>query len=692
MNRHSLLVLSVLVVGCGTGVVGALPTTQTDVLAVAVPLALSHTTVESGTTLTGSITYLNSTQETQLVTAMSIEAVPPDVAPDLGPVDTLVPVRDQVSVAPGETVTLQSSRTFSDTDSTGTWEAIASFKSNGIRHQGPGVHFVHHGRDAGGSVPTDAGLGTSPPPDAGVTTPPPPDAGVSTGGIVEPVTPGSGDVTFTIRADSDVHAISPLIYGVNQVTDLATTQRGVGLVRAGGNRWTAYNWENNASNAGIDYQNQNDSFLVQTSSAGDAPGEGVRLRATPALASGAAAMVTIPIQGYVAADKLGNGDVNQTSGYLQSRFKQTVARKGSAFSLTPDTTDAFVYQDEFVNWLKTQYPTAFSATAPRILFSLDNEPDLWFDSHPRIQPASVLPAVLIAKNIEFATAVKAVIPTATITGFVSYGYAGFMTLQSTYSGDFTAYYLDQMRLAGTAAGKRLIDVLDLHWYPEATGDGQRITGNSVSAGSVQARVQAPRSLWDPTYTETSWVANSEGAPLRLIPQMKARIAAHYPGTKLAFTEYSYGGATDISGAIAQADVLGIFGREDVYLATFWDLSAPSTMIYAGMRAFTSYDEAGAHFGDTSVRATTSNVASTSVYASIDAARPDRMVIVAINKTGAPLTASITLAAHGTYTGAQVFRLTAASTSLQAAGTVSTTTRNGLLYQLPAYSISVLVPR
>jgi len=359
-----------------------------------------------------------------------------------------------------------------------------------------------------------------------------------------------------------------------------------------------------------------------------------------------------------------------------------VAQKNAAFSLTPDTTDGAVYQDEFVNWLKVQYPDAFAAGSPRILLSLDNEPDLWSETHPRIQSSPVSAATLIAKNIEFAAAAKAVIPTAVITGFVSYGYYGFMALQGEYSGDFTSHYLDEMRLAGAAANKRLIDVLDLHWYPEATGDGQRITGTGTSAGS----------LWDPSYRETSWVASSEGGPVRLLPQMKERIAAHYPGTKLGFTEYSYGGGAHISGGIAEADVLGIFGREDVYLANFWSLAASEGFIYAGMRVFTSYDEAGARFGDTSVRATSSNVEATSVYASIDAARPGRMVIVAINKTSAPVTAALSLAAYGTYTSARVYCLTSASTTIQPAAAISATTRNGFFYQMPAYSVSVLVPQ
>ena len=54
-------------------------------------------------------------------------------------------------------------------------------------------------------------------------------------------------VTFTINAAADVHPISKYIYGVNQ--EIAGNYAGATQSRLGGNRWTAYNWENNASNA-----------------------------------------------------------------------------------------------------------------------------------------------------------------------------------------------------------------------------------------------------------------------------------------------------------------------------------------------------------------------------------------------------------------------------------------------------------
>ncbi|WP_434047942.1 MULTISPECIES: glycoside hydrolase family 44 protein [Sorangium] len=548
----------------------------------------------------------------------------------------------------------------------------------GASGSGAGASGSGTGASGGGTGAASSGQGGHPP-----------------AGLVEPGDPGPGDVTFTVRADQGVRPISPLIYGVNWAEDLDGEQRGTTVVRMGGNRMTAYNWENNASNAGSDYMHQNDAHLVGNSPNGDVPGEAVRVLAEDALTHGAAFIATIPLCGYVAADKDGDGDVNQTANYLETRFHPTIARKGAPFSSSPDLGDDAVYQDEFVAWMKQAFPDAFQGEVANVLFSLDNEPDLWNHTHERIHPEPVTYAELVDKNIEFASAIKDVAPNALVTGFVSYGYSGYVSLQGApdADGNFIEHYLDAMKAAEASAGRRLVDVLDLHWYTEIYANGERITGADASPESVEARVQAPRSLWDPTFVEDSWIANDVvNGPIMLLPWLRGLIDAHYPGTALGFTEYNFGGGNHISGAIAQADALGVFGREGVFVATIWDPGDEVSMLRAGVRAFTSYDGQGARFGDTSVHAETSDVAKATVYASIDEADPSRMVLVAINKTTAPLTAAVTLAAYGTYAAVDVWQLTAAEADLVAAAPITPGATNAFTYAMPAHSVSVLVPR
>jgi hypothetical protein len=495
-------------------------------------------------------------------------------------------------------------------------------------------------------------------------------------------------VDFTIDPTQGQHSISRFIYGID--SSVAGATPGFTLERAGGNRWTAYNWENNASNAGSDFMFQNDDYL----GGGSTPGGAVLPILQNANDHNAAALITVPINGYVAADTNGGGDVrNSGPNYLQTRFKQEMPTKGAPFTLTPDPNDPFVYQDEFVNWVNTNFPAGQTDANRPIWYSLDNEPDLWSETHAEVHPAPLTYAELVQKSIDYATAIKSVAPGSLVFGPVNYGWTGYVNLQQAPDAggrDFQTFYLSQMAAASQAAGERLIDALDVHWYPEATGGGVRITEDNTSPDVVAARLQAPRSLWDPTYTETSYITRDfTGGPIDLIHRLDGKIDANFPDTKLAVTEYNYGAGDDISGGIAQADVLGVFGREGVYAASQFPLLDSEPFVGGAFQMFRNFDGQNSAFGDTSVSATTSDVENSSVYASTDSANPNVLTLVAINKTGSALPANLHL--NGVPAGAlaKFYTLTSASSSPQAAGQATIADPAAFAYTMPAYSVTTI---
>ena len=143
--------------------------------------------------------------------------------------------------------------------------------------------------------------------------------------------------------------------------------------RAGGNRWTAYNWETNASNAGSDYIYNNDNYL----SSSNVPAEAVRSFVAGDQGFGLASLVTVQLQGLVSADE--SGQVSVTNPPDMTRFKTVVDKKitisSVPFTTSPDTSDAFDYMDEFVWAMDQKLPGIFDAnpTLPTFV-SLDNEP------------------------------------------------------------------------------------------------------------------------------------------------------------------------------------------------------------------------------------------------------------------------------------------------------------------------------
>jgi len=483
------------------------------------------------------------------------------------------------------------------------------------------------------------------------------------------------DVVFTIQPAVQF-PISRFIYGANFLTDGgpgtegqapwygATLPTGLTLNRLGGNRLSAYNWRINASNAGRDYRYQNDRMLGASSSEGDA----VRTRMQASIKRGAAMLVTVPMLPFVAGDASGIAldSAESTAGKrLADHFVPNRA------SRNPGDPPKAVYQDEFVRWLDGAFPALKTSSTTPAFFSLDNEPDIWHDTHEEImtrrggRPALQNYVEFVATSMEYARAIKKSMPQAVVFGPAVATYTGVLTLgryptpdPTQGSRSFLEFYLERMRGEELRTGRRLLDVLDVHWYPaNGTRAGEVTNDYAVQNDDmINARVQAPRSLWDPTFDEDSWVSKTTSGPIALIPRLKKMIATFYPGTKIAISEYYYGRGGDISGGIAQADVLGILGREGVFAASLWPQAGVWSQPYGGVgdrayayvfgafRLFRNFDGAGSTFGDTGVRATTSDVVNSSVYASRDS--KGRLVLVAINKTAETVRARLAIAGDG----------------------------------------------
>jgi hypothetical protein len=237
---------------------------------------------------------------------------------------------------------------------------------------------------------------------------------------------------------------------------------------------------------------------------------------------------------YSSADNNGNVDVSvPLATRLANRFKEIVFAKGSAFTVIPSTTDAFVYMDEFV-WAMDQKfggQNIFSGGSNPVFVSLDNEPELWSSTHLEVQgPSIVAPATYIARAIDLAKALKTQFPQMTIFAPAHYGFQGIYSWQvrsqnigccfvvdnhdlkqgsisATPGGSnwFPDLYLAQASAASVAFGKPLLDVYDFvrmlcfcvvalmfggvkHWYPEIYDSGGARTVNMAGTTLTPAQV------------------------------------------------------------------------------------------------------------------------------------------------------------------------------------------------------------
>jgi hypothetical protein len=503
------------------------------------------------------------------------------------------------------------------------------------------------------------------------------------------------NITYNVNTDAARTPISKYIYGSNFIAGADYTIR-----RSGGNRLTAYNWENNWSNAGADWYFENDQYMSPST----IPGKAITDFHDLSISQGQDSIVTLQMAGYVSAAIWRQINLD-TEAAPSIYFKQVVFAKGAPFCSppgSPDTTDANVYMDEFVNFLVSKYGHAGEPNGVKF-YCMDNEPDIWSDgsggaTHPEVHPAHPTCTEYKDKSVELSIAVKNVDPNAQMLGPVSYGFNGYRTFQNAPDWAaplsngydwFLDYYLDKMEANSVVAGKRLLDALDVHWYPEAQdGNGNRITNNVNTTEMYSARMQAPRSLWDSDYHEISWIEQWYSQWLPILPPLKNSINTYYPDTNLSFTEYAYGGEDHYSGGIATADVLGIFGKYGVYLATYW---GNGTYVDAAIKIYRNYDGNHSTFGDTSVSASMSNKVDSSIYASASTTDPNTLHLIVINKNfDSAIKGTFKITSPQNFVSGRVWRFNSSGPIVTETAAITNIANNAFTYTIPHLTVCHIV--
>ncbi len=513
----------------------------------------------------------------------------------------------------------------------------------------------------------------------------------------------AGDqVTLTVDAGKGRHAISALVYGVNfasQVPGLKKAFR-VPVDRWGGNSTSRYNYTNNTYNTGSDYYFEN---IV-------AGGDGTlnsfiktdRKRHSRSL-------VTVPMVGWVSKDSPSEHPFTcsfpRTDFPSQNDFDFWDSNCGNGVNggtnLTADpTTTSRAAGPDFVQQMVSHLVSSYGAARHGGVrfYDLDNEPDLWNSTHRDVHPDPLSESELWSKSQATARAVKNADPTADVVGPSDWGWCAYYYSAvdncggSTHDRDahggipFGQWYLKQFARAQKTSGTRLLDYFDEHFYPQENGVALSPAGD---AATQTLRLRSTRALWDPRYVDESWISEANGGkPLAWIRTMRAWVKKRYPGTKTAITEYNWGALDSINGALAQADVLGIFGRERLGLATLWGpTKARDPWAYA-FRMYRNYDGHGGRFGGTSVRAASSNQDRLAVYA---ATRGDgALTMMVINKTGSAIRAPIKLQHFAAGQKAHVFRYSSAHLHAIVRGSGLAVTGRRLTTTYPGSSITLLV--
>ncbi len=454
--------------------------------------------------------------------------------------------------------------------------------------------------------------------------------------------------SFVLDCRAPGHRISPLVYGT--AYRLEETPRGWEIgssaVRWGGNPTSRYNWK-------VDAWNTNHDWFFRNVSR---PGKGMfpdfwretKRRGLPVA-------VSVPMVGWVAKDDTSYSFPVSVYGPQQSAAPELpdagngVRKDGQPIAADPARTSIPFGAVQSEEWVRKLEASGGGARE----YILDNEPMLWHETQRDVHPAAATYDEVLERTVAFASAIRRAAPHAKIAGPTAWGWLAYQHSANDIKagarnrpdrrahGDvpFIPWYLRKLREHEAKTGVRLLDILDVHFYPAASG----VYGpNNTDPETSALRLRSTRSLWDPSYTDESWIAER----MRVLPLLREWVDANYPGTGISIGEWNFGAEGHMSGGLAAAEALGRFGEAGLDSAYYWNLPPDDSPAFWAFRAYRNYDGKGGHFLERHV-AVKGGAPLASLFASSDGEK-GRFVAVVLNMDPkAPLDASITGEGCGT---------------------------------------------
>jgi hypothetical protein len=247
---------------------------------------------------------------------------------------------------------------------------------------------------------------------------------------------------------------------------------------------------------------------------------------------------------------------------------------------------------------------------------------------------------LLERTIAYGSAVRQADPEAVIAGPAEWGWTNYFNSAADVAPGgnkkdrkahgnvpLLPWYLKKLHEYEKQTGTRILDVVDVHFYPQGEGIGFEASGATDPDTSAR-RIRSTRALWDPTYKDESWIDDT----VELIPRLKRWIAENYPGRGISIGEYNFGATGHMSGGLAQAEALGRFAEGNITSAFLFTYPPYRSPTFWAFRAFRNFDGKGGRFQDNFVPAKFEK-GSDSQGMSLFASRSDdgqRVVAIALN--------------------------------------------------------------
>jgi hypothetical protein len=493
--------------------------------------------------------------------------------------------------------------------------------------------------------------------------------------------PGGKPARMRASCDAKATKINPLIYGI-AFGEAGWETLGASARRWGGNPSSRYNWQTHFNNRASDWFFENHVGSPYT--------EYIAANA----AHGIATALTIPTLGWVAKD--GASYSFPVSAFGPQRKTDPwnpdagdgAGPNGADIPPGPPTRTSVAAPPAWEKqWVAAVCDAGAKGAKSAIAeYILDNEPMLWHGTHRDVHPEPVSYDELLDRTIRYGSAIREACPDAVIAGPAEWGWSGYLySAKDVYRNSAThadrrahgdvplvEWYLRKLHEHEQKTGTRILDVLDLHYYPQEANVYGGGTGG-VDKTTQLLRLRSTRSLWDPTYVDESWINEA----VRLLPRMKEWVDKNYPGRGISIGEWNFGGEKDITGALAIGEALGRFAEFGVTSAFYWTAPPRGSPGSFGFLAYRNFDGQGGRFLDLYIPTTAA--AGTSLFASRDA-DGKHLVLVALNmQAETSLLADIDVSTCGTPVSQQAYSYGKGSQAFEASTPMASTA--GVL-QLP----------
>ncbi|MEI8133483.1 MAG: glycoside hydrolase family 44 protein [bacterium] len=500
----------------------------------------------------------------------------------------------------------------------------------------------------------------------------------------------SQQVTITVNATQDKHAVSPYIYGRNQTFDQpAQFYKDAGLQLArmnGGNNASKYNWRKKISSHPDWYNNvyAEDWDLISQNIQSDFPG----LRA----------MWAFQLLGKVASNTSNNFD--------DWNFNHSQYWKGVNWNLAgggiPDTSasaakplkagDISLYTqdwpaDSSVEILNHWFGAKGLGLNKNqfIYWNMDNEPDVWNGTHDDVMPTLISAAEFMDRFITLAKKARALFPGIKICGPVTtseWQWFKWGSENITVDGKYYSwleYFIKRCADEEKTSGTRVLDVVDLHNYPYFPSDNAALQLHRMYYDETYDYpgangLKTINGGWDPSQTK-EYI-------FKRINNWLTQYFGQSHGITLGISEWSPGPSDPNLSSVIYASHLGIFANSGVEYFTPWNWY---NGMWETMHLFSRYGKSY------SVSSTSSLENTVSAYTTINQAADSMTVIIVNRDTSASRNVKVALnglaVSDGSYPTLQL-------SSLPSTETFKSHTDNALKsnsVNVASNSFSVIVP-